>query len=146
VPATVGDSTALTNLNLSGNGLKGLPDTINSLSALTRLDLSDNKLKTHSILPVGRKQKGPRLVSLEVLRLEGNRLTEGPDMVETFKTLTELDVSNNPIKSWSLDVSSLRKMKHLRLRGVDLDRCPEGIGHLNKLESLDFSENRIDTL
>ncbi|CAN0397457.1 unnamed protein product, partial [Ectocarpus sp. 13 AM-2016] len=55
-------------------------------------------------------------------------------------------VSNNPIKNWSLDVSNLRKMKHLRLRGVDLDRCPEGIGHLNKLESLDFSENRIDTL
>lgn len=43
-------------------------------------------------------------------------------------------------------MSNLRKMKHLRLRGVDLDRCPEGIGHLNKLESLDFSENRIDTL
>ncbi|CAM9407149.1 unnamed protein product, partial [Ectocarpus sp. 6 AP-2014] len=146
VPDIVGDNTALTNLNLSGNSLKGLPHTINSLSDLTRLDLSDNKLKTHSILPVGRKQKGPRLVSLEVLRLDGNRLTEGPEMVETFKTLTELDVSNNPIKNWSLDVSNLRKMKHLRLRGVDLDRCPEGIGHLNKLESLDFSENHIDTL
>ena len=81
----------MTYLDLSGNSLKGLPDAINSLSALTHLDLSDNKLKSHSILPVGRKQKGSRLKSLEVLRLNGNRLTEGPAAVETFQTLTDLE-------------------------------------------------------
>lgn len=52
-------------------------------------------------------------------------------------------VSNNPIKDWTLDVSGLRKMRHLRLKGVGLDQCPEGIGRLNKLETLDLSDNRI---
>lgn len=37
-------------------------------------------------------------------------------------------------------------MRHLRLKDVGLDRCPEGIDHLNKLETLDLSDNRIDTL
>lgn len=86
----VGENKALTNLNLSGNSLKGLPDTINSLSELTHLNLSGNKLKSLLMLPVGRKEKGPRLASLETLRLEGNRLTDGPAAVETFKTLTDL--------------------------------------------------------
>lgn len=86
----VGDNKALTNLDLSGNSLKGLPDTINSLSELVRLNLSNNKLKSLPILPVGRKEKGPRLASLETLRLEHNRLSEGPPAVETFATLTDL--------------------------------------------------------
>lgn len=90
VPDLVGENKALTNLNLSGNSLKGLPDTINSLSELINLNLSDNKLKSLSFLPVGRKERGPRLASVETLRLEGNRLTEGPAPVETFTTLTDL--------------------------------------------------------
>lgn len=55
-------------------------------------------------------------------------------------------VSDNPIKEWALDVSNLRKMKHLRLKRVGLDKFPEGIGRLNKLETLDLSDNRIDVL
>lgn len=55
-------------------------------------------------------------------------------------------VSHNPIKGWTLDVSGLRKMRHLRLKGVGLDRCPVGIDRLNKLETLDLSDNRIDAL
>lgn len=90
VPDVVGDNKALTNLNLSGNNLKGLPDTINSLSELIHLNLSDNKLKSLPILPVGRKERGPRLASLETLRVEGNRLAEGPAALESFTTLTDL--------------------------------------------------------
>lgn len=37
-------------------------------------------------------------------------------------------------------------MKHLRLKGVGLDHCPEGLGQLDKLEALDLSDNRIDAL
>lgn len=35
-------------------------------------------------------------------------------------------------------------MKHLRLKDVGLDRCPEGLDQLNKLENLDLSDNSID--
>lgn len=52
-------------------------------------------------------------------------------------------VSNNPITAWAPDVSGLRKMKHLRLKGVGLDRCPDGLDRLNKLENLDLSDNSI---
>lgn len=37
-------------------------------------------------------------------------------------------------------------MKHLRMRGVGLEKCPEGLGQLDKLEALDLAENHIDTL
>lgn len=37
-------------------------------------------------------------------------------------------------------------MRHLRLKGVGLDQCPEGIERLNKLETLDLSDNRIGAL
>lgn len=90
VPDVIGDNKALTNLDLSGNSLRGLPATMNSLSELTHLNLSDNKLKSLAILPMGKKEKGARLASLETLRLEGNRLTEGPAAVETYQTLTDL--------------------------------------------------------
>lgn len=91
MPEVVGDNTALTTLDLSGNAIKRLPDTVNSLSSLTFLDLSHNELNASPFLPVGRKESGPRLVSLEVLRLDNNRLEEGPAAVETLKTLTELE-------------------------------------------------------
>eukprot|EP00904_Undaria_pinnatifida_P013165 jgi/Undpi1/897/HiC_scaffold_10.g04361.m1 len=146
VPEVVGDNTALTTLDLSGNAIKRLPDTVNSLSSLTFLDLSHNELNASPFLPVGRKESGPRLVSLEVLRLDNNRLEEWPAAVETLKTLTELDVSHNPISNWKFDASGLRKMKHLRMRGVGLEKCPEGLGQLDKLEALDLAENHIDTL
>lgn len=29
---------------------------------------------------------------------------------------------------------------------MDLEQCPEGLGELDKLETLDLSENRIETL
>lgn len=90
VPALVGDNTALTNLDLSGNKIIGFPDTFNSLSSLIFLDLSNNKLENVSIFPLGKKERGMRLVSLEVLRLENNSLTEGPAAVETLSGLTEL--------------------------------------------------------
>ena len=91
VPEVIGDNTALTALDLNGNAIKRLPGTINSLSSLVRLDLSQNELDANPILPVGRKEPGPRLVSLQVLRLDGNRLEVGPAAVETLKTLTELE-------------------------------------------------------
>ncbi|CAN0507243.1 unnamed protein product [Laminaria digitata] len=87
----IGDNTALTTLDLSGNAMKRLPSAINSLSSLVFLDLSHNQLDANPILPVGRKEQGPRLASLEVLRLDGNRLEAGPAAVETLKTLTELE-------------------------------------------------------
>lgn len=55
-------------------------------------------------------------------------------------------VSHNLIKAWTLDVSGLRKMRHMRLKGVGLDQCPQGIERLNKLENLDLSDNRIKKL
>lgn len=37
-------------------------------------------------------------------------------------------------------------MRHLRLKGVGLDKCPRGIERLNKLETLEMSDNRIEEL
>ena len=91
MPEVIGDNTALTALDLSGNAIKRLPGTINSLSSLTFLDLSHNELEASPILPVGRKEQGPRLVSLQVLRLDNNRLGVGPSALETLKTLVELE-------------------------------------------------------
>lgn len=82
---------ALTNLNLGNNSIRRLPRAVNSLTCLKSLDISHNGLEVAEILPIDRKRKEPRLLSLERLMLQRNELTKGPSATDTLKTLTELE-------------------------------------------------------
>lgn len=64
----------------------------------------------------------------------------------SYVTHSSSSVSHNPISNWKPDFTQLRKMKILRLSGVGLGRCPEGLGMMDKLEIVDFSDNDIPVL
>lgn len=59
---------------------------------------------------------------------------------------SDASVSNNPFEDWNPDLSRLRKMKHVRLSGAGLAGCPTGLGKVDKLETLDLSDNSIGVL
>lgn len=91
VPEGLDGNSALTYLNLSDNAIRRLPVAINSLSSLASLDVSRNELETTEIQPIRRRERGPRLDSLETLRLAHNQLREAQPGIETLTTLTELE-------------------------------------------------------
>ena len=88
LPEWLGNLTALTSLDLSGNRLTELPEWLGNLTALTSLDLSGNGLTS---LP----EWLGNLTALTRLDLSGNQLTELPEWLGNLTALTSLDLIVN---------------------------------------------------
>lgn len=127
----------LTELNLSHNQLKILPDnTFSTLSNLTSLDLSFNPLITTNF-----KELLLNIPQLRFLNLKSTGLYTVPTMYLNY--LVELDLSGNEIQ----DVDSLLDLKYLR-KLVISDNKIFNITTLARnlppsLRSLDISRNPI---
>jgi len=116
----------------------------------TELDLSNKKIKS---LPAEIGQ----LTNLTELNLHGNRLTSVHKELEEKELLkiieeadrdgrTELDLSNEKIKSLPAEIGQLKNLKVLDLSGNSLTWLPTEISKLSKLERLDLSSNKINVL
>ena len=103
----------LKDLNLSHNKLSELPN-ISWSASLIQLNFSYNEL---NILP----DKATELCaeSMEVLRLEHNRLSKVPKCVCFLRNLNTLDLSYNPqILVLPVGLGRLKKLKQLTLNGL----------------------------
>ena len=101
VPAVIGQLTALTYLNLSGNQLTSVPTEIGQLTSLEQLELSLNQLTS---LPAEIGQ----LTSLTVLGLEANQLTSVPAEIGQLTSLKVLYLYGNRLTSVSAALRGLR--------------------------------------
>jgi hypothetical protein len=108
--------TGLRVLNLSGNGLTRIPVAVGDMPGLTGLDLSNNRI---------------RLTEQAVLELGGKQ------------HLRTLDLGFNPSLGRTLDVSGMRRLRHLSLRDTGISEWPGSTDALAHLESLDLRNNQI---
>ncbi|MEP3115459.1 MAG: leucine-rich repeat domain-containing protein, partial [Nisaea sp.] len=162
LPDRLGDLTALTSLDVSGNRLGSLPDRLGDLTALTSLDVSSNRLGSLpdrlgdltalTSLDVSRNQLGSLpdrlgdLTALTSLDVSGNQLGSLPDRLGDLTTLTSLTVSGNQLGSLPDRLGDLTALTSLTVSGNQLGSLPDRLGDLTTLTSLDISFNQLGSL
>eukprot|EP00961_Rhodomonas_salina_P249923 3378136-Rhodomonas_salina.2 len=99
LPNSLSTMTALTLLDITHNRLKELPAGIGGLTALRELHVARNAL-----IEIPESMAG--MTSLRVLKARGNEIYKLANVFDTL-SLTELDLSRNPIEALPLSTGSL---------------------------------------
>lgn len=126
-------------LSLSNNQLTGnIPTSLGNLTALTNLQLSGNQLSGSIPSSIG------NLVNLTVLRLDNNVLTGTvPSSVGNMSILVELTLFNNQLSdSIPASFASLTDLQTFTLQNNRLDQFPN-LSALTALNVLNMSGNRF---
>lgn len=143
IPDSIGDLAGLTELNLTFNGLRALPDTFLKLNNLQVLELADNPALT--ALPEW--QNFPKLRRLNLRNVQIQELSPTIGVLVQVRFLPAfllLSLSFVPIPSSSqpqLEELELRDNSQLQQAGL-----PEELGQLVALRRLDLYGNRLRTL
>lgn len=117
----------MTDLYLTGNGLTKFPETILSWTNITNLTIQSNDLSEG--VPDGLSA----LTELRVLRLGGVKLNEIPNFVAKCAKLELLDFEHNNIGENSPDLSELKKLKFIALKGSGITKIPTSLFQNTKL-------------
>lgn len=104
-----GQISMLTEIDLSNNRVKKLPENIDRLQQLTSLNLNNNQL---SSLPVAIS----KLKNLKVLHLENNRFTSLPPHIAQLKNLRILYLKGNAISEAEMDKILLDLLPDCRVK------------------------------
>ena len=78
------------------------------------------------------------MASLQVLRLENNRIDALPDNIGSCKALVKLDLSTNNLLSLPDSMGQFRKLQRLNVANNMLRRVPASMGGLKTLKELDL--------
>lgn len=121
----------LVHLKLNGNQIRVITGRISELKNLESIDLAGNQLETLP-LDIG------KMLSLKKIRLNSNRLIVLPTLNphNEWLQLESIDLDGADIKELPSWLFSLQSLKYLSLSKLHLNRFPEAISHLPKLERL----------
>ncbi len=144
----IGDVKSLTDIDFSGNDIKSLPKSLSELSLRT-VDLSENQhLDTGKVF----KQLASQL-HLESLSMEQCELSCISEDICTLKSLKQLNLSGNILKSLPQNIGNLTLLEDLNLGMVNigfrmnlLTSLPASFSDLINLRRLDLSSNQLSIL
>lgn len=159
IPDNVNQFSYLKVLNLGNNSLASVPNSLSQCQSLEVLNLSGNKLRSFTFI-------SEKNVALNHINLANNEL--GKVEIKTLSpTFTTLELQKNKITSLFLEAISLQKLNisnnhdkiiqpalfetlqnltHLNMSQLYVERIPNEIGLLVKLEELDISLNMLTNL
>ncbi|MEM9886848.1 MAG: S8 family serine peptidase [Bacteroidota bacterium] len=165
IPDSLGDMTNLTVFDFSDNQLNGtIPSTLSNLNNLVQLDLSNNQLSgviptnieatEMTKLDLSYNQLSDTIPSsifsaskLVILRLNNNQLIGSIPTPQGLNNLETMLLGNNQLNdtlSANFNKSNLDRIQELRLQNNQISGfIPTGIGDLNTLEILDFTQNEL---
>jgi len=141
IPESIGDLTALEELNMRSNYLSGdIPESIGKLKALKKLYLGWNNVSGNIPESIG------NLTSLETLELLNNQISgKIPESIGNLTALKEFDFRYNQLSGTI--PGSIGNLKNLiELIGYENQlsgNLPESIGNLSSLETLWLGNNKI---
>jgi leucine-rich repeat protein SHOC2 len=144
----IGNVKTLIAIDFSGNDIKYLPKTLSQLS-LKKVDLSENQhLDTGKIF----KQLASQL-HLESLSMAQCELSYISEDICALKSLKQLDLSGNILKSLPQNIGNLTLLEDLNLGMVNLGfrmnlltSLPASFSNLTNLKRLDLSSNQLSVL
>ena len=133
--------TTLRELKLAENGLEGaFPSSLQRLDKLEILELQGNKLTS---LPVEIRA----LIHLRTLNVSENKLSALPTELFTSISIVELVANKNAFSGSFFNVDTVPHLQKLHLSNNSLtDLCRSGTILLPALKYLDVSLNRLSTL
>ncbi|CAH2101948.1 unnamed protein product [Euphydryas editha] len=145
-------------LNLSRCSIESIENaSFKDLQEMEVLDLSYNKLTSAKLR--ARAFEGSNsldeevpLASMRILNLAYNDLHSlQMDLFELLPNLTELNINGNPLRTLYhgtyTAISSLPKMKILKMSSCGFDEIPEKLFHTTRsLEHLDISDNKLTSV
>jgi internalin A len=129
----------LSELNLSGLGLTGIPGEVFELTGLHELNLNHNQLTE---LP----REIARLKNLKKLFLSSNRLTGLPEGIFHLTGLESLALGGNRFKQFPGGIVQLKNLQGLWFWGHNLAEFPREIFELKNLKMLNLGTNQITQL
>lgn len=104
-------STFVTQLDLSGTGLKSVPSYVFQRTELKELNVSDNNL-TGAL-----QAEIHQLKNLQILKASGNEMTGVPAEIGQLSELREIDFSENKLTGLPSELGNLQNLRLLDLRG-----------------------------
>ncbi|MFC2126154.1 T9SS type A sorting domain-containing protein [Bacteroidota bacterium] len=141
IPTSIGDLTALTDMNLGQNSLSGsIPSQIGNLTSLVDLDLHANQISGTIPAEIG------NLTGLESLDLGSNNITGNiPPEIGNLTNLINLYIWGNQLTGpIPPEIGNLALLTVLDLHLNELDgEIPVQIGNLINLDSLDLINNKL---
>jgi len=155
LPDEVGDFTALTRIDLSGNLLKKLPESIGRLKKLDCLLAYDNKISAlpesfsglgslrHLDVRLNNLKKFPEQITelgkLEILYIESNSIKAVPEKISRLKFLNQLSFGGGNLSALPEQLTSLVSLNKLIVGSSSLKKIPDSITRLKNLKKLDLS-------
>ncbi len=126
-------------VNISGLGLKTIPNELFDIVDLHELYLGKNQL---SELP----KEFAEFKLLRILSMQRCQLTEIPEVLFNLKNLHTLNLSRNKIQTIPESIELLTGLKNLTLSKNQIKTIPSTIGNMNKLSILELRGNMISKI
>jgi len=126
---------AIDYVNLDRNALETLPPEISSLTGLKWLRLNDNRLTALPDLKA--------LVNLRRIYLKNNRFATVPEVLKDLPTLTDVDLSGNPIRDVPDWFAARQGLKNVSLTRTMVTKLPEDLSAWSSLQSLQLGDLKI---